>query len=35
MNRILWIVTLPLALLVILFVLMNRHEVVLSLWPQR
>ncbi|WP_303976106.1 LapA family protein [Dongia mobilis] len=33
MNRILWIVTLPLALLVILFVLMNRQEVVLSLWP--
>jgi uncharacterized integral membrane protein len=33
MNRILWIVTLPVALLLILFVLMNRQEVVLSLWP--
>ncbi|MBK8159960.1 MAG: LapA family protein [Rhodospirillaceae bacterium] len=33
MKRITWIVTLPAALLVILFVLMNRQEVVLSLWP--
>lgn len=33
MNRIAWIVTLPIALLVILFALMNRQEVVLSLWP--
>ncbi len=33
MNRLLWIVTLPVALLVILFVLMNRQEVILSLWP--
>ena len=33
MKRITWIVTLPVALLVILFVLMNRQEVVLSLWP--
>ncbi|WP_374380304.1 lipopolysaccharide assembly LapA domain-containing protein [Dongia sp.] len=33
MNRVAWIVTLPIALLVILFALMNRQEVSLSLWP--
>lgn len=33
MNRLVWIVTLPVALLVILFALMNRQEVTLSLWP--
>jgi uncharacterized integral membrane protein len=33
MNRLVWIVTLPIALLVILFALMNRQEVTLSLWP--
>lgn len=33
MNRLAWIVTLPVALLVILFALMNRQEVSLSLWP--
>lgn len=33
MNRLVWIITLPIALLVILFALMNRQEVVLSLWP--
>jgi uncharacterized integral membrane protein len=33
MNRLAWIITLPIALLVILFALMNRQEVVLSLWP--
>ncbi len=33
MNRFAWIVTVPIALLVILFALMNRQEVVLSLWP--
>ncbi|MBI2256308.1 MAG: LapA family protein [Proteobacteria bacterium] len=33
MNRFAWIVTVPIALLVILFALMNRQEVSLSLWP--
>jgi putative membrane protein len=33
MNRFAWIVTLPVALLVILFALMNRQEVSLNLWP--
>lgn len=33
MNRLVWIITLPVALLVILFALMNRQEVTLSLWP--
>lgn len=33
MNRLVWIITLPIALLVTLFALMNRQEVVLSLWP--
>ncbi len=33
MNRLAWIVTAPIALLVILFALMNRQEVSLSLWP--
>lgn len=33
MNRLVWIITLPIALLVILFALMNRQEVTLSLWP--
>lgn len=33
MSRLAWIITLPIALLVILFALMNRQEVVLSLWP--
>ena len=33
MTRFAWIVTVPLALLVILFALMNRQEVSLSLWP--
>ena len=33
MNRLAWIITLPIARLVILFALMNRQEVVLSLWP--
>ena len=33
MNRFAWIVTVPIALLVILFALMNRQDVSLSLWP--
>ena len=33
MSRFAWIVTVPIALLVILFALMNRQEVVISLWP--
>lgn len=33
MNRFAWIVTVPIALLIILFALMNRQEVSLSLWP--
>lgn len=33
MNRIAWIVTIPVAALVVLFALMNRQQVTLSLWP--
>lgn len=33
MNRFAWIVTVPIALMVVLFALMNRQAVALSLWP--
>lgn len=33
MHRFAWIVTVPIALLIILFALMNRQQVALSLWP--
>ncbi|TDQ82142.1 putative integral membrane protein [Dongia mobilis] len=33
MSRLVWIVTAPIAILVVLFAVMNRAEVTLSLWP--
>lgn len=33
MNRLVWIVTIPIAILVVLFAVVNRGPVALNLWP--
>ncbi|WP_374370081.1 lipopolysaccharide assembly protein LapA domain-containing protein [Dongia sp.] len=33
MNRLVWIVTIPIAIAVVLFAVVNRNPVALSLWP--
>ena len=33
MNRLVWIVTIPVAIAVVLFAVVNRNPVALSLWP--
>jgi putative membrane protein len=33
MNRLVWIITLPIAIAVVLFAVVNRNPVALSLWP--